>query len=339
MARVQLRDIRDKGGAASIGIGTWALGGATGKNTSYGDMPEAHARATLEAGIEAGSRFIDTANAYGMGRGEKIIAEVMADPAIRAACYVTTKVGMGLDFAPIWNQGIDQIRQSLEDSLTRLKMDRIDLVQLHSPPADIMTTLPALPELLLSWQKQGVIGDIGVSAKTPMDGLHLLKVFPFDSVQVNFNMLDGRAKQCGLFDHCAANDIPVILRTPLCFGYLTLQLDENTKLAEGDHRSTWPAAQRAAWAVGARRVQAIAERLDDRDPPANINVPVWRALRYCLSWPSAAVTIPGPMSPEEARENVLAGIAGPLPQAALDAIIRENEEHDIFVEANRPKKG
>jgi aryl-alcohol dehydrogenase-like predicted oxidoreductase len=203
----------------------------------------------------------------------------------------------------------------------------LDLFQLHSPPVELLRE-PAGPlETLARLRAEGLIRAIGVSARSPADALVAAARPEVDCVQVNFNLLDQRALESGLFDACAARGVGVIARTPLCFGFLTGRSAADQVYGAHDHRSTWSVAQREAWASGPALFAAW--RGGGAETAAQF------ALRYCLSQPAVTCAIPGMLTPSHVAENAAASELGALPAAALAAIADTYRRHSFFVREPR----
>jgi aryl-alcohol dehydrogenase-like predicted oxidoreductase len=287
---------------SEIGFGAWGIGGATAGATSYGMTDDGQSRVALVRSFDLGITLYDTAPAYGDGHSEELIGEVFRGR--RDRIVVATKAGQERwgqppDFSPA------ALRRSAEASLRRLGGDAIDLLQLHNPPADLFTGSPDVSEMLDSLRRAGKIRAWGVSVKSPEEALVLIRSVPAAVVQVNLNMLDVRAVTLGLLAETAAQGIGVIARTPLCFGFLSGAVDENTRFTEDDHRGAWNHSQVARWADGARCLHNAAAS----------------TLRFCLSFPEVATTIPGILSAGEAEENAAASAAGPLSAEAIGRVL------------------
>jgi len=139
------------------------------------------------------------------------------------------------------------LENALERSLRRLKTDYIDLYQMHSPTITDLKRNNVI-ETLENFKAQGKIRTYGISVRSPDDGKIATERFNFPVVQVNFNMIDQRAVDNGLFDLAKGKGVGIIVRTPSVFGYLTGKLDGNEKFKGIDHRANWPKDQLKRWA-------------------------------------------------------------------------------------------
>jgi len=306
-----------------IGFGGWGIGGATPGATSYGDIDDTAAHSCIDAALMAGMRFFDTSPAYGYGLSEARLGRALLGK--RDEVIIATKGGLErYDEPPNFSPAA--LATGLDASLGRLGTDHVDIFQLHNPPVDVMTAHPGLAAFSDGLKESGKATTIGISVKAPDEAMALLAKYPFETVQVNLNMLDVRACTSGLLDHCAARGISVLARTPLCFGFLSLAIDATSSFDDADHRGHWSEVQRRVWSDGAVAAQAIAARHDPADA-----TPAARALRFCLLHPAVKVVLTGPMTAGEARENAAAGSLPPLGSACLDDIAELNARKSFFV--------
>jgi len=305
-----------------IAFGAWGIGGATPGGTSYGDISEQDAHGCIDAAYIAGMRLFDTSPAYGYGNSEHRLGEALTRR--RGDVIIATKGGL-YDYGAGADFSAGTLDSELDASLKRLKTEHVDIFQLHNPPADLAQN-DGLRTFLDNITRDGRATTVGISVKSPADAFSLLDAYPFTAVQVNLNMLDVRALTSGLLDRCAEQNISVLARTPLCFGFLSLAVDENTEFAASDHRAHWSREQLALWASGARDAQAIVARHD----PANTSLAA-RALRFGLLHPAVKTVLTGPMTAVEARENAAAGSLPPLDANCLKDVLALNAETPFFV--------
>lgn len=311
---------------SEIGFGAWGIGGATAGRTSYGETDDRVSLRALEAALDLGIDFFDTAPVYGDGRSERLIGQAIAGrPRDRIA--VCTKAGCldyhrPLDFSPA------VLERSVAGSLERLGLDCIDLLMLHDPRADE----PGLDdsfEALLRMRRAGRIRAIGVSVRAPADIAVFVPRYPVDAFQVNLNLLDQRLVAEDALSLARGHGAAVVARTPLCFGFLTGLLDETAAFDAADHRSRWSAEQVRLWQSGAR---LFADMLTE---PGQTRIQA--ALRFCLSFDGVASVIPGILTPAEARENASASALGPYPPDAVARIRAAYDAHSFF--DTRPRDG
>ncbi len=305
---------------SEIGFGAWGIGGNTNGALAYGATNDTISVQAVQRAIDVGVTFFDTADFYGFGHSEELLGAALAG--VRNKVVVATKVGM-LDAGGAQDFSAHHIRVSVEQSLRRLRTDYIDLYQLHSPPvcllkenADILACMEAL-------RREGKIRAVGVSARSPEEGMVAVRDLGIRCLQANFNLLDQRAIDNGLFALCQAVDVGVIVRTPLCFGFLTGQYSATEKFAVNDHRNRWNPAQREKWA-GAYHLFSSALRAGTSHTPAQF------ALRFCLSFPAVSTVIPGMLTPEHVDENTQASMLGALAESECSSIRRIYRDNDFF---------
>ncbi len=307
---------------SEIGFGAWGIGGVTPGATSYGHTDDEVSLAALSRAREQGINFFDTSNVYGGGHSEKLIGKAFAD--CRDDVIIATKVGF-VDFKQPPDYRESTVMRSVEGSLERLQTSRIDLLQLHNATAEILCALPSTLALLDRLKSEGTVTAIGISVKSPEDTVPLLNLFPFETIQANFNMMDIRALQCGLLNLLYERQVAFIARTPLAFGFLTGCFNGNEHFPDQDHRSRWPREQLRLWAQGAKDLYGCCVE-SETETPASV------ALRYCLSYPAVATVIPGILTSEEVDLNVAAAAGGSLQPSSCLAVEALHRCHSfIFV--------
>ena len=166
---------------------------------------------------------------------------------VRHDIVISSKVGF-VNFKGEQNFSPEYIRSSLESSLKRLQTDYIDIFQLHDPQITLLQEDHRIMETLESLKQEGKIRIIGISTKSPEESLIAIEQFNVKGIQVNFNLIDQRALDNGLFKKCEELGVGIIGRTPLCFGFLTGQYGANDNYDASDHRSLWSREQVDRWA-------------------------------------------------------------------------------------------
>jgi len=307
---------------SEIGFGAWGIGGATEGLTSYGTTDDAVSLAALQRAADLGITFFDTSSVYGYGRSEVLIGNAFRH--MRDRVVIATKAGLSA-----WNQEPDfhpaSIARSCEESLRRLQTDYVDVLQLHNPSVEIVHSEEVL-SVLDQLVQQGKVRAWGLSMRAPADALRVLQFAEPATLQVNLNMLDVRAVDCGLFDAAQTRGTGIIARTPLCFGFLSGTVCPDTVFPPGDHRLGWSRSQIEAWCNGAAQVLGAVPQ-----PPGSTATQA--ALRFCLSFPAVSSVIPGMLQPEEVEQNAEASRLGPLPAAATEAVLALNRAETFFARA------
>lgn len=307
---------------SEIGFGTWGLGGNVNGAIAYGPTDDQESKLALRHAYGLGVTFYDASDFYGYGHSERLLGEALKD--VRHKVVIATKVGL-LDASGAQDFSPKHIRQSIEASLKRLQTDYIDLYQLHNPTMEVLSQDETILSTLHSLKKEGKVRALGISLRAPDDGLVAITKFGFKAIQVNFNLVDQRALENGLFDLCEREDVGVIVRTPLCFGFLTGAYSAESKFASSDHRSRWSPRQIARWASAHRLFAAV---LVEHEKQTHAQI----ALRFCLSYRSVSTVIPGMLTKTEVEENVVASQLGPFTETELSKIEQIYQDNTFFVE-------
>ena len=295
---------------SEIGFGAWGVGGAASGTPAYGPTDDAESRAALRRAYDMGVNFFDTSDLYGHGHSEKLIGETFSD--VRQDVIIATKVGF-LDAVRPQDFSPQHMKDSLEASLKRLHTDYVDLYQLHSPSMALLRDCDDVVSTMHVLNEAGKARAIGISVASPDDGIAAVTEFGFAAIQVNLNLVDQRAIENGLLQLCQQADAGIIVRTPLCFGFLTGEYSPASNFEPGDHRSKWPAAQIKLWAEAYR---LFATAVIQNHPQTHAQL----ALRFCLSHPGVSTVIPGMLTTEHVDDNVRASGLGPLDLQEIEEI-------------------
>jgi aryl-alcohol dehydrogenase-like predicted oxidoreductase len=292
---------------AEIGYGAWQIGG-----TMWGDVPESAARAAVDAALESGIDFFDTALAYGHGRSERLLGEALRASGERDRVRVATKVppmnwewparrGIPLRevFPASW------IHECAERSQANLGGEPIDLLQLHVW-SDGWLEEGEWHDALSGLRESERIRGFGVSVNDhdPASAVGVTRSGMIDTVQVIYNVFDPTA-EAELFPAAQAADVGVIVRVPLDEGSLAGGFREDTAFADGDMRRVYFKGERLGETV--RRVERLRPLLE-----TDSQTMAQGALRYCLSHPACSTVIAGSTKPSHIRENAEASRLGPL---------------------------
>ena len=304
-----------------VGFGGWGIGGETPGNSSYGKTNEIESCSAIENALLRGVNFFDTSPAYGNGVSEVLLGKVLKGS--RKNIYLATKVGYNS-----WDEKSDysanKIKQSLEKSLLRLSTDYVDVLWLHSPPLEVIKYNQDVFDELDDLIKNGYISNWGISAKNPEDALEAIKIRNVKILQVNFNMMDIRAKEIGLFDLASKLNVSIVARTPLCFGFLTGNILKSTIFNKGDHRNNWSKAQKDLWIDGTNRIMGSLS-LNPGDEMCKI------ALRFCFSFKPVLLALPGALYKSETNIHADAGDEGVLDYELIENIFNIHKNFSFFV--------
>ncbi len=304
---------------SEIGLGTWQLG------TRWGDpFDKEEARRILEAAEAAGITFIDTADVYNGGRSEEAIGEYIA--AHPGKFYVTTKCGRRLKPHSAEMYTPQAIAGFVEDSLARLRLERLDLVLLHCPPTSVFARDDIFAEL--DRQKRlGKIADYGVSIEKVAEGLQAME-YDIAGLEVVFNMF--RLKPLdALLPRAAEKNVGVIARVPLASGLLTGRYTADTVFGPKDHRSynrdgasfdKGETFSGVPYELGLEAVGALKE-LFGTEQLAPI------AIRWVLMHPQISVVIPGASRASQVLDNVKAAQLPPLTEEQMQAVERIYDQY------------
>jgi aryl-alcohol dehydrogenase-like predicted oxidoreductase len=296
-----------------VGFGAWQIGGA------WGDVSEADGRAALNAALDAGMTFIDTADVYGDGRSEKIIADVLKSRGGERP-MVATKAGRRL--SPHVADGYPKanLEGFIDRSRKNLEVDSLDLVQLHCPPVEVLYR-PDVFEGLNELQKAGKIKGYGVSVATVEEGLKAIEFPGVVSIQIIYNIFRQRPSELFL-QEARRRKIAVIVRVPLASGLLSGKITGDTKFASDDHRNfnrngeSFDVGETFAgvpFEVGLQAVEEVRKLV-----PAAASMAAF-ALRWILMNDAVTVVIPGARNAEQAKSNAGAADLAPLSADVMTA--------------------
>jgi len=221
-----------------VGLGTWAIGG-----WMWGGSDEAESIKTIHHALDLGLNLIDTAPVYGFGRSEEIVGKALADQGRREKAILATKVGLEwVDSKVYRNSTPARIRKEIEDSLRRLRTDRIDLYQVHWP--DPLVSIEDTAETLLEVQREGKILALGVSNYSPEQMEAWRRVAPLHSVQPPYNIFE-REIENDVLPYALQKNLRVLSYGAICRGLLSGSMKANRKFEGDDLRLTDPKFQRS----------------------------------------------------------------------------------------------
>jgi aryl-alcohol dehydrogenase-like predicted oxidoreductase len=284
-----------------VGFGSLTIGGA------FGPVDDAMSLQALHASIDAGMNFIDTSDAYGAGHSETLIGAFLKERSDRDQIIVCTKGGNNMvtgqrNFTP------DYIRACVEGSLQRLGLEAIDLYLLHNPALDNLKAGDSF-EVLEAFKAQGKIKHWGVSVNTLAECEYTVACGQPAVMQMEYNLLEQEPE--AVFAKAHAAGIGVMARVPLKRGMLSGRFNEQTTFADTDLRGRILSTDKMPTLVTkVQQIEAAAASVGR--PLAEI------AMRFCISNPHVAVTIPGVRTPEQARANAAA--CEPLPADVVEAL-------------------
>jgi aryl-alcohol dehydrogenase-like predicted oxidoreductase len=303
-----------------VGFGAWAIGG------SWGSVSEQDAEAALHAALDAGVTFIDTADVYGGGRSERLIARVLKERG-QGDVIVATKAGRQLNPHVAEAYTAEALMRFVEGSLERLQAEVLDLVQLHCPPTEVYYR-PEVFETLDQLVKAGKLRHYGVSVEKIEEAIKALE-YPIASVQIIYNLFRQRPSEL-FFRLAQERQVAVIARVPLASGLLTGKLRADSQFAADDHRAfnrhgeafdVGETFSGVPFEVGLQAVEEMRAVVGD--------VPIAQfALRWILMSEVVSVVIPGARNPEQAVSNAQ---AADLPALSADQMEAAKAIYDRLI--------
>ncbi len=324
-------NVMERSGVAvsAIGLGTWQLG------ADWGEVDEADARAVLDAAVEGGVSFFDTADVYGDGRSETIIGGYLADhPELDV--FVATKMGRRVEQDPA-NYTLANFRTWTDRSRRNLRMDTLPLVQLHCPPTPVYS-MDRVFDDLDTLVVDGAIARYGVSVETTAEALAAIARPRVASVQIILNAFRLKPLDDVLPEAHAAG-VGIIARVPLASGLLSGRYSADTTFAADDHRTfnrhgeSFDVGETFSGVDFEKGVEAAQEfaRL-----AAEYGLqPATAALAWVSQLDGVSSVIPGARSAEQARANAQAGAVPALGQEFTDQVTALYDRY--FREAIHPR--
>ncbi|HEU4326323.1 MAG TPA: aldo/keto reductase [Roseiflexaceae bacterium] len=305
---------------STISFGAWAIGG------SWGDVDERDALAALHRALDLGVNFFDTADVYGDGRSERLLARLRRE---RSEPFtVATKAGRRLDPHVAGGYNRANLSAFVERSLRNLETEALDLLQLHCPPSAVYED-DAVFEALDALVAEGKIRHYGVSVELVDEALRATERPNVKTVQIIFNAF--RLKPAEQFFAAARErKVGVIARVPLASGLLTGKLRPDTPFAEDDHRrfnrhgeafDQGETFSGVDYETGLRAV----EELRPLVPPGATLAQL--ALRWITMFPEVSCAIPGGKNPAQVEQNVAAAALPPLDEASMQTVREIYDRH------------
>jgi len=282
-----------------VSFGAWAIGSA------WGNVDSGESLRALHRAVDLGVNFFDTADVYGDGHSERLLAQLKRER--DEEIIVATKAGRRLDPHIADGYNAENLSQFIERSLKNLEVEALDLLQLHCPPTEVYyrpEVFAALDDLV----KQGKIRYYGVSVEHVEEALKAIEFPNVQSVQIIFNIFRQRPADL-LFNEAKRRQVGILARLPLSSGMLTGKLNSLSQFAPDDHRAFnrhGEAFDRGEtfsgvdYQVGLQAVQELRALA-----PAGMSLTQF-ALRWILMHETVTCAIPGAKRPEQVEENMSA---------------------------------
>jgi len=298
---------------SEISFGAWAIGGA------WGDVDDRESLAALHAALDGGVNFFDTADVYGDGRSERLLAKLKKERPEKF--YIATKAGRRLPAQTPAGYSRKNLAAFVHRSLKNLNTDTIDLLQLHCPPTEVFYR-PEVFGILDDLVKAGKLRHYGVSVEKVEEAMKAIEFPNVQSVQLIFNLFRQRPAEL-FFAEARRRKVGILARVPLASGLLSGRISRDSKFAKDDHRNFnrhGEAFDRGETFSGVDFETGLhaVEQLKKLVPPGASLAQL--ALRWILEFPAVTCSIPGAKRPAQVLENIAASDFPPLPQAALRKI-------------------
>jgi aryl-alcohol dehydrogenase-like predicted oxidoreductase len=298
---------------SEISFGAWAIG------SEWGAVDENESMGALRKALELGINFFDTADVYGMGKSEQLIARLRKEST--EEIYVATKAGRRLSPHVAEAYTPANIRGFIEDSLKNLETETLDLLQLHCPPTAVYYN-PELFGAMDDLVNEGKVRNYGVSVEKVEEALKAIEYPGVKTVQIIFNMFRHRPSEL-FFEEAKRRNVGIIVRVPLASGLLTGKVKENTQFPSDDHRSfnregqAFDKGETFSGVNFKKGLEAVEEI--KKLAPAGTSMAQF-ALRWILMFDAVSCAIPGAKRPSQVEDNVQAADCPPLTEDQMTRV-------------------
>ncbi len=312
---------------SEVSFGAWAIGSA------WGSVNDTDSLAALHHSIDLGVNFIDTADVYGDGHSERLIAKLRKERSENI--YVATKAGRRLPAQIVEGYSRENLNGWVERSLKNLETDCLDLLQLHCPPMETYYH-PEIFGILDDMVQAGKIRYYGVSVEKVEEALKAIEYPGVQSVQIIFNMFRFRPSEL-FFEQAKRRKVGILARVPLASGMLTGKMTRNSQFSSDDHRTFNRKGEAfdmgetfsgVDYETGLQAVEALRSILPGGATMAQL------ALRWILMFDAVTCVIPGAKYPAQAEDNIKASALSQLTEdqmakvrAVYDQYVREQVHH------------
>ena len=295
---------------SEISFGSWAIGGA------WGSVDDQESMATLHAALDGGVNFFDTADVYGDGRSERLLAKLKKER--KEKFYIATKAGRRLPVQTTEGYRRKNLTAFVHRSLKNLNTDTIDLLQLHCPPTEVYYR-PEVFGILDELVKAGKLRHYGVSVEKVEEALKAIEFPNVQSVQIIFNIFRQRPAEL-FFAEAQKRKVGILARVPLASGLLSGKMSPGSKFAKDDHRNFnrhGEAFDRGEtfsgvdFETGLSAVEQLKKLV-----PSGASLAQF-ALRWILEFPAVTCAIPGAKRPAQVMDNIAASDLPALSKATL----------------------
>ena len=298
---------------SEISFGAWAIGGA------WGETDDRESLAALHRAVDLGVNFFDTADVYGDGRSERLLAQLKRER--NEEIIVATKAGRRLDPHVASGYNRENLRAFIDRSLQNLETDSLDLLQLHCPPTQVYYR-PEVFDALDDFVKQGKLRYYGVSVEKVEEALKAIEYPGVQTVQIIFNIFRQRPADL-FFVEAKKRKVGILARVPLASGMLTGKLQSQTEFEADDHRAFnrhGEAFDRGEtfsgvdYEAGLQAVEELRTLVPEGMTMAQF------ALRWILMFDAVTCAIPGAKSTAQAEDNSAAAVFPTLSDETMRAV-------------------
>ena len=311
---MQYRELGRTGwNVSTISFGAWAIGG------TWGNVKDEESLAALHRALDLGVNFFDTADVYGDGRSEQLLARLRRERS--EPFYVATKAGRRLDPHVASGYTRENLTAFVERSLQNLEVDALDLLQLHCPPTDVFY-MPEVFDALDGLVQAGKLRYYGVSVEKVEEALKAIEYPNVQSVQIIFNIFRQRPIDL-FFKEAQHHKVGILARLPLSSGMLAGKMTRASTFEDGDHRGY---NRQGEWfdrgeTFSGLDYETSLQAVDQIRPlvPPNTSM-AQMALRWILMWEAVTCAIPGAKRPSQVEENVRAADLPAVSEEAMEGI-------------------
>jgi aryl-alcohol dehydrogenase-like predicted oxidoreductase len=319
---MQYRELGRTGWKVSkVSFGAWAIGG------TWGDVKDEESLSALHRALDLGVNFFDTADVYGDGRSEQLLARLRKERS--EPFYIATKAGRGLSPHVASGYNRKNLTAFVERSLKNLNVEALDLLQLHCPPTEVYY-MPEVFDALDGLVQAGKLRYYGVSVEKVEEALKAIEYPNVQTVQIIFNMFRRRPMDL-FFGEAQRRRVGILARLPLSSGMLTGKMTRTSRFERDDHRhgnrhGEWfdrgETFSGLDYETGLQAVDELRALI-----PAGMTM-TQMALRWILMFPAVTCAIPGAKRPEQVEENVA---AADLPALSEEIMTRLREIYERLV--------
>lgn len=305
---------------STISFGAWAIGG------TWGPVEDQDSLNALHRAVDLGVNFFDTADVYGDGRSERLLAKLKKER--KEQIFIATKAGRRLDPHTASGYTAKNLTAFIERSLVNLDVDAIDLVQLHCPPTDVFY-MPGVFDALDDLVKAGKLRYYGVSVEKVEEALKAIEYPGVQSVQIIFNMFRQRPAEL-FFKEAERKQVGILARLPLSSGMLAGKMTRTTTFSADDHRKfnrQGEAFDRGEtfsgvdYETGLKAVEELRQLV-----PSGMSM-AQMVMRWILMHEAVTCAIPGAKRPDQVEENVKTADLPPLNEKTMTSIAEVYRNH------------